>query len=163
MYEPRNNKTMLVLIAVLLLANIGGLAYFFMNKPGYKKTDMAMQRKNAMAAYLKNDLGFNTVQLQQYDSFSSKHNQLVEPLMEQLKAEKEKRLRFLAENQYTDSSIYQAVNRSAERQKMLDIQMLIHLRDIRALCTGAQKQQFDTSIYKIMNRRGGDRKKPTKQ
>lgn len=159
MYEPRNNKTMLVLIAVLLLANIGGLVYFFMNKPGHKKTDMAMQRKNAMAAYLKSDLGFNTVQLQQYDSLSSKHHRLVEPLFEQLKAEKEKRLRFLAENKFADSAINQAVNKSVETQKMLDIQMLLHLKAIRELCTNAQKQQFDTSIYKIMNRRGGDRKK----
>ena len=159
MYQPRNNKTMLVLIAILLLANIGGLAYFFINEQGHKKTDMAMQRKNAMAAYLKNDLGFNTAQLMQYDSMSSKHNRLIEPLIEQLKAEKEKRLRFLAENQYADSSIYQAVSRSAEKQKMLDIQMLIHLKNIRTLCTDAQKKQFDTSIYKIMNRRGGDRKK----
>lgn len=159
MYEPRNNKTMLILIAVLLLANIAGLAYFFMNKPGHKKTDMATQRKNAMSAYLKNDLGFNTVQLQQYDSISGKHHTLVEPLFEQMKAEKEKRLRFLAENNFADSAINQAVNQSAETQKILDIQMLLHLKDIRALCTDAQKQQFDTSIYKIMNRRGGDRKK----
>ena len=162
MYEPRNKKTLLVLIAVLLLANIAGLAYFFMNKSVHKKNDWAMQRKNAMKSYLKNDLGFSSVQLQQYDSFNGQHHRLVEPMFEQLKTEKENRLRFLAENKYADSSIYLAVSRSAERQKMLDIQMLLHLKDIRSLCTDAQKQMFDTSIYRMMSRRGGDRKKSIK-
>jgi hypothetical protein len=152
-----------MIIAVLLLANIGVLAYFMTNKPLSKRSNPAMQRKNAMAVYLKNDVGFDTLQLKLYDSLNSKHRKALEPLFDQLKTEKEKRLHFLAENDYSDSAIIQAVNRSAERQKMLDLEMLQHLKNIRALCTNNQKQKFDTSIYKIMTRRGGDKNKTKKQ
>jgi hypothetical protein len=161
--KPNRSKTLLVIIAILLLANIGGLAYYLANKPAPRKGNPSSQWKNAMANYLKADLGFDTVQLKQYEDLKVTHRKSLDTLFEQLKAEKENRLHFLAENGYSDSSIIQAVNSSAEKQKMLDLQMLRHLKDVRALCTEEQKKRFDTSIYKIMARRGGDKKKTKKQ
>jgi Spy/CpxP family protein refolding chaperone len=108
-------------------------------------------------------VGFDTVQLEQYERLKTVHRKALDTLSEQLKAEKENRLHFLADNDYADSAIIQAVNSSAEKQKMLDLQMLRHLKDIRSLCTPVQKARFDTSIYKVMVRRGGDKKKSKKQ
>lgn len=153
----------MVIIAILLLANIGVFAYFLANKPTPRKGNPSPQWKNAMANYLKADIGFDTVQLKQYESLKVVHRKSLDTLFEQLKAEKENRLNFLAENKYSDSSIIQAVNSTSEKQKMLDLQMLRHLRDVRSLCTDEQKARFDTSIYKIMARRGNDKKKPKKQ
>ena len=161
--KPNRSKTLLLIIAILLLANIGGLAYFLATKPTPKKGNPSPQWKNAMANYLKTDLGFDTVQLKQYESLKITHRKVLDSLFEQLKAEKENRLRFLAENRYSDSSIIQAANSSAEKQKMLDLHMLRHLKDVRSLCTEEQQGRFDTSIYKVMARRGGDKKKPKKQ
>lgn len=149
----------MVIIAILLLANISVLAYVLATKPTPRKGNQSPQWKNAIANYLKADIGFDTVQLKQYESLKITHRKSLDTLMEQLKAEKEDRLRFLAENKYSDSSIIQAANSSSEKQKMLDLQMLRHLRDVRALCTEEQKGRFDTSIYKVMAKRGGDKKK----
>ncbi len=163
MNRPNRSKPLLVIIAILLLANIGGLAYFLASKPAHKKNNAPAQWKTAIANYLKNDVGFDTVQLQQYERLKIVHRKALDSLSDQIKAEKENRLRFLAENDYTDSAIMQVVNSSAEKQKMLDLQMLRHLKDLRSLCTDEQKGKFDTSIYKIMARRGGDKKKSKKQ
>jgi Tfp pilus assembly protein PilO len=161
--KTNRSKTLVLIIAILLLANIGVLAYFFANKPTPRKNNPSPQWKNALANYLKADIGFDTVQLKQYESLKVTHRKSLDTLFEQLKTEKENRLNFLAENKYSDSSIIQAVNSTSEKQKMLDLQMLRHLRDVRSLCTEEQKGRFDTSIYKIMARRGSDKKKPKKQ
>jgi Spy/CpxP family protein refolding chaperone len=161
--RPNRSKPLLVIIAILLLANIGGLAYFLASKPTHKKNNPSPQWKTAIANYLKNDVGFDTVQLEQYERLKTVRRKALDTLSEQLKAEKENRLHFLADNDYADSAIMQAVNSSAENQKMLDLQMLRHLKDIRSLCTPVQKARFDTSIYKVMARRGGDKKKSKKQ
>jgi Tfp pilus assembly protein PilO len=161
--RPNRSKPLLLIIAVLLLANIGGLAYFLASKPKPKKSNSTAQWKNAMANYLKADIGFDTVQLQQYESLKVEHRKTLDTLFEQLKAEKENRLSFLAEYDYTDSAIMQAVNSSTEKQKRLDLHMLTHLKDVRSLCTPEQKNRFDTSIYKVMARRSGDKKKAKKQ
>ena len=150
--RPRRTKFLLLIIVVLLLANIGGLFFFFKNKA--YKTDGRPQadRKEVMTKYLKEELKFDNNQMKAFDSVSARHKLVTEPLFDDLRQEKEKRLKFLVENNYTDSALVQAVNRSAERQKTLDLTMLEHIRNIRAICNEQQKQSFDTGFYKIMKR-----------
>ena len=161
--RPSKSKPLIVIIAILLLTNLGGLAYYMANKPKPRKNNPGAQWKNAMANYLKADIGFDTTQLNQYESLKVEHRKVLDTLFEQLKDEKENRLRFLAERDYSDSAIVQAVNSSAEKQKMLDLHMLTHLKEVRALCNPEQKNRFDTSVYKIMARRGGEKKKDKKE
>lgn len=156
--RPNRSKFLLLIIAVLLLANIGGLYFFFQNK-AYKHEDKPpVDRKEIMVKYLKEELKFDAAQMKNFDSLSASHKQLTEPLFESLRQEKERRLRFLADNNYSDSALLQAVNRSAERQKQLDLTMLQHIRNVRALCNEQQKQSFDTGFYKMMRRNRPDKK-----
>lgn len=159
--RPKRTKLLLLIIVVLLLANIAGLFFFFKNKAYKTDGRPAADRKEVMAKYLKEELKFDDGQMAAFDSLSARHKLITEPMFEDLKQEKEKRLKFLVENNYTDSALTQAVNRSAERQKTLDHTMLEHIRNIRAICNEQQKQSFDTGFYKIMKRNKPD-KKPNK-
>lgn len=161
--RSNRSKTLLVIIAILMLANIGALAYFLASKPTHKKGNPSPQWKNAIANYLKSDLGYDTVQLEKYENLKIAHRKSLDTIFEQLKAEKDNRLRFLADNDYSDSAILQAVNSTSEKQKMLDLQMLRHLKDVRSLGTEEQQRRFDTSIYKVLSRHGNDKKKSKKQ
>ncbi len=87
--RPRNSKTLLILIAVLLLANIIGIVFFLTNKTGGGKSGSS-DRKNAMAGYLTKDLGFSASQLVAYDSLTARHRRNMGPMFEQMKKEKEK-------------------------------------------------------------------------
>ena len=49
---------------------------------------------------------------------------------------------------------------SIEIQKLLEIRMFEHLRDVRSICTPEQRPKFDSLVYKILGRRGEGRKKP---
>ena len=141
-----------------MLANIGGLYFFFKDKAYKTDGRPPADRKEIMGKYLKDELQFNAGQMKSFDSLSEQHKLSTEPLFEGLKEEKEKRLRFLADNDYSDSALLQAVNRSAERQKTLDLTMLEHIRNIRSLCDPSQKQRFDTGFYKMMKRNRPDKK-----
>lgn len=156
--RPKRSKFLLLIIIVLLLANITGLFFFFKNKSYRDEVKPSPDRKEVMAKYLKEELKFDAGQMTAFDSLSASHKLVTEPLFDDLRQEKEKRLKFLTENNYTDSALIQAVNRSAERQKKLDLKMLEHIRDIRALCNEQQRQSFDTGFYKIMKRNKPDKK-----
>ncbi|MBC7937684.1 MAG: hypothetical protein H7Y86_20235 [Rhizobacter sp.] len=156
--RPNRTKPLLIIIIVLILANIGGLFFFFKNKAYKTDGKPPADRKEVMAKYLKEELKFNDAQMKSFDSISEKHKLATEPLFEGLREEKEKRLRFLADNKFSDSSLLQAVNRSAERQKTLDLTMLKHIRNVRALCNETQQQSFDTGFYKMMKRNRPDKK-----
>ncbi len=81
-------------------------------------------------------------------------------MFDQMKKEKEKSMRYVAQGGFTDSAIATAVAATAARQQQLETKMMMHLKDVRNLCTDDQKAKFDTSIYKVFARKGnGDKKK----
>ena len=153
MVRPKNSKSLLVIIAVLLALNIAGVLFFFAKTPSGKKMSYSDQRKIAMSNYLKTDCGFSAEQLVQYDSLAEQHKRAVQPLFDQLKQEKEKRIENLAQRQFSDSAIASAVNKTLARQQEVETRMLSHLRDVRNLCTEQQKVKFDSSLHIMFARR----------
>ena len=163
--KPNKSKPLVFIIVLLLLANIAGIIFNFlmMKKDGHPGPP-PMDRKLLIGDYLKSSLGFSEAQLKQYDSLSEKNKSETEPLFDSLRIEKEKRMKFLVVNNFSDSALGQAVARSSERQRALDLKMLTHIKNIRSLCTDAQKVSFDTGFFKMMERSRSDKKnkKPNK-
>lgn len=159
--KPKKSKFLLLIIAVLLLANITSLFIFFNNRKCRHEAKPPVDRKEIMTKYLTEELKFDPVQMKTFDSLSAQHKLATDPLFETLREEKEKRLRFLTDNNYSDSALLQAVNRSAEKQKNLDLKMLEHIRNVRSICTDNQKNIFDTGFYKMMKKYRPERKPAT--
>jgi len=155
--KPTYSKYLLILIAVLLAANVIGILYFISNRPA-RNNGGNYDRKAAMANYLKNDLNFSIAQLKSYDSLEEAHRQNMKPLYDSLRKEKEKKIRYLSEFAFDDSAITSAVNKAGLKQQMVEIRMLLHLKNIRNLCTDEQKKGYDTSIYKMFVRKAPEKK-----
>ena len=159
MIRPKNSKTLLVIIAVLLALNIAGVLLFFAKTPSGKKMSYSDQRKNAMQKYLKDDCGFSAEQLVQYDSLAERHRQAMQPVFDQLKNEKEQRIKNLAQGQFSDTAIALAVNNTLANQREVETKMLLNLRDVRNLCNEQQKVKFDSSLHIMFARRAEKTKK----
>lgn len=160
--KPASNKNriLLLIIAVLLATNIAGVAYYFWaaKKSPHAMAHKGMDRKTFLSGYLKDSLQFTPQQLQQFDSVSQKNIEASTPLFESLRVEKEKRMKFLIEHDFTDSALTEAVTRSSIRQMALDREMLAYFKDIRLICNPEQKQKFDTGFFKMMGRGHGKKK-----
>ncbi len=152
------NKTLLIIIGVLLVANIGTLCFFLLNRHHHKKEGFE-SKKNNIAMYLKNDIGFSELQIKQFDSLSTDHHKQVEVSFDEMRKEKEVRLKQLALQSFSDSGINAAVNNSVEKQKAIETEMLYHLKAIRELCTEEQRIKFDTGFYKVIIKKREERKK----
>lgn len=157
MVKPKNSRYLLVLIAVLLAANIIGIVFFISNRPT-KNNSSNYDRKAAMAKYLKTDLGFSDAQLKSYDSLEEVHRLNMKPLFDTLRKEKEKRIRYIAGFSFEDSAIGTAVAKTAVKQQMVETMMLMHVKNIRNLCSEEQKKRYDTSIYKMFIRKTPEKK-----
>ncbi len=153
MIRPKNSKTLLVIIAVLLALNIAGVILFFAKTPSGKRMSYSEQRKNAMENFLKNDCDFSAAQLVQYDSLAERQRKEMQPIFDELKKEKEQRIENLTQGQFTDTAIALAVNKTLVRQQEVETKMLLQLRDVRQLCNEQQKVKFDRSLPKMFARR----------
>jgi hypothetical protein len=50
-------------------------------------------------------------------------------------------------------------DQSAASQKMMELQMFNHLKNVRMLCKPEQLPKFDSLFVKILNKRGGEGRK----
>ncbi len=156
--ENPSNKIFIIVIALLLIANIGTLTLLL---TADKKTSYD-DRKNSMRNYLKSEVGFTDAQIVAFDTVKSNHRAEVKPMFDEMRIRKQLNLRNIGAQNFSDSSIVNAADYAALQQKNLEIKMLINLKVIRNLCTPQQRAIFDTGFYKIMTRPNGESQKKDK-
>lgn len=161
MFNKQNrSKVFLVIIGILLIANIAMLSFFLMKKDN-GRNEKRPDRKAMIADFLKKEIGFNQAQLQQYDTLSDRHRDNVRKMYDNHRSSKDNQFKQLAAGNFSDSIINNVADQSAASQKIMELQMFNHLKNIRALCTPEQLPKFDSLFVKILNRRGGEvRKRP---
>ena len=155
--ENPSNKIFIIVIALLLVANIVTLSLLLTNK----KTDND-DRRNSMRNYLKKEIGFSDAQLNAFDTVKSNNRAAVKPMYEEMRNQKRTNLQTIGSQSFNDSSINAATEYAATQQKLLEMTMLNHLKEIRNLCTPQQRAVFDTGFYKMMSRPNSETQKKEK-
>ncbi|MEI9943699.1 MAG: hypothetical protein WDN26_05705 [Chitinophagaceae bacterium] len=162
----RNNKTLVFIIAVLLLSNIA-LLYFFVWKDQGKKQDNKSFREY-MVETLKKEVGFNDGQIAQYEEMSAKHKEAMKSLFDDIKAEKDSLYKLLLQPQLVDSVVNHHLNMIGEKQRSIDQKIFSHFLSLREVCTAEQRPKYDSLVQRMTRKminpqKKDDRKKDTKK
>ena len=148
MIEQKNkSKIYLFIIGILLLTNIV-LLVFLQQEP---KRNFHQDRKAYIAAFLKDEIGFDQQQLQQFDTLSTHHRETMGRMWEKARGSKSEQFRQLAAGKFTDSAINAVAEQSANKQKGVELIMCTHLRNIRMLCKPEQLPKFDSLFGKVLS------------
>ena len=158
--KQNRSKVFLTIIAILLVANIAMVSFFLLKKDTNKR-EKRPDRKAIIANFLKTEIGFDTVQLQQYDTLSTRHRENMKKMFDSLRITKDNQVKELASANFSDSAMNSIAERSAAFQKAMELRTFNHLKKVRLLCTPEQQPKFDSLFDKVLNRRGNEaRKKP---
>lgn len=156
------SRVFLTIIGILLVANIAMVSFFLMKKDKGKSEKQRTDRRTMIANFLKTEIGFDTVQLQQYDTLSKGHKENMKKMFENLRSTKDKQFKELTAAGFSDSVMNAIADQSAASQKAMELKMFNHLKNVRLLCKPEQLPKFDSLFVKVLNKRGGDgKKKPT--
>lgn len=156
--KQNRSKVFLTIIGILLVANIALVSFFLMKKDGSRR-EKKPEWKTVISGFLKNEIGFDTVQLNKYYSLSDRHRESMKKMMDSLRTPKDKQFNELAAANFSDSAMNTMAGQSATVQRAMELQMFNHLKNIRLLCTQEQLPKFDSLFGKILNRKGGDGRK----
>jgi periplasmic protein CpxP/Spy len=159
--KQNRSKVFLAIIGILLVANIALVSFFLLKQDGGKR-EKHPDRKAMIAAFLKNEIGFDTVQLKQYDTLSDRHRENMKKMMDSLRTPKDQQFNELAAADFSDSAMSSLAEKSATLQKAMELRMFNHLRKIRMLCTPEQLPKFDSLFGKVFSRKGGDGRKKSR-
>lgn len=143
------NKVLVSIIATLLIANIALLLFLIV---GMKKPDRDAPAEakppHATIPFLQDKIGFTDQQINRFNQLKEEHRLKINPLFEDLRVSKDHYFSLVKDahpKAYTDS----LAALIGEKQKNLDIQLFITVRDIRSLCTPEQQVKFDSLLPKI--------------
>ncbi|MEO6488714.1 MAG: hypothetical protein ABIO04_02145 [Ferruginibacter sp.] len=161
MNTKTKSKTLIVIIAILLAANIATLSFILLNKNGHRDSGKNNWRTST-SKYLKNEIGFTKEQLDRYDTLGDQHRSVYTQLLEDISFNKQAIYKRVASENFTDSSIQKGALELSTEHNRFELAMLHHIKDIRAICSPVQREIFDTGFYKLMLRRQGLRQNKRK-
>jgi len=159
----RNHKILLLVIGVLLIANLGLLYYFVLNKPEkpHKPTDKEMH--DLAIKKVKDEVGLNDEQAVLYDSLRSQQFRNMKPLFKAVTKSKEDFFSLIYQQGVGDSVLNTYASQIGEKQMALDVSTFHYFQSIKALCNEEQKPKMDTFIKQIVKRiinNGGPPRRP---
>ena len=157
----QNNKALILLVAILLLTNIGVLVYFL----SFKKPAKSAQQKErkSVVEYMQSEIGFNDQQAVQFKQLHENNLDSLRILREGVQKAKNAFFNLLRQPNVEDSTIRAAAKTIGDKQEAFDLNNFRHFRRVRSLCADSlQKLKFDSMVTRMVNRPFGRRGGPSR-
>lgn len=162
MNNASKNRTLVFIIAFLLLTNIAVVVYFLRqpdcNKNGKEAAPPPPQGqpggRNGIATQLQKEVGFSEQQIAQYKDMKAAHWKIAKPLFDAMQKSKDSLYELVKLPTVDEALLQQRAENISERQKALEIQGFRHFKEVRGLCTPEQLPRYDSLLKKIINRKG---------
>ena len=147
------NKSLIFIIAFLVLTNIAVLVYFL--RPGKKDHDDDRKGgRNGLATALQNEVGFDDEQVARYRELREEQLKIMRPLMDDIRRSKDSMFRMLGNDAITDSVLDRMAQDIADKQKQMDIRAFNHFKRIRLICRPDQLARYDSVVVKMIRKMG---------
>lgn len=149
----KNNKTLVVVIAILLLSNIALLYFLTRCRKDCTKEPPKQENTNfrkMMAKRLKEEVGFDSTQVAKYEEMSKKHKETMKPLFTDLTHAKDSFYKLLLQPQPSDSLKNYYLHRIGEKQQMIDQRIFNHFSILRQECSEAQRPKYDSVVQDVI-------------
>lgn len=157
MNKASGNKTLLFIIAALLLTNIAVLVYFL------RKNDQEPDKSHrgaGLTELLLNDVGFSNDQVEQYKQLKERQRETIRPMFDEMRKAKDSLFRLMSDSTVSDSVINNAANVIAEKQKAIELQAFAHFKRVRGICRNpVQLEKYDSAILRMFRKIGRPAKK----
>jgi periplasmic protein CpxP/Spy len=148
------NRNLLIIITVLLLTNIGMLAYFLGQKKNTKPCPPAEAARVGVAEMLQKEVGFTDEQTVKYKEMKEMQKARIRPMYDNMRKAKDSLFRLLSFPGTPDSLISKAADVIAKQQKEIDMETFNHFKRVRTLCTPGQETNFDSMVIRMFRKMG---------
>lgn len=140
------NKTLLTLIAVLLVANVGMLLFYLLRDPDCPEAP----RGPGFTEKIRNEVGFSEGQMTQFEARKKQHWDSLRKRFDSIRLTKMEFFNLLYEPALPDSVVQVKAAQIGRQQEAIDLQVLQYFRDVRAMCTAEQIPRFDSAVPSVI-------------
>lgn len=155
MKQFTQNKFLVLLVALLLIVNLGLMLYFFV----FSHKDHEGRPSRPVSDFMQKELGFNAEQTTKFQKLRDQHKEAIGPVLDDMKKLKDSLYNQLRNPSTNDSVVTVLAERIAAKQKEWELMIFHHFQKIRAICDSSQLPKFDTLVHHMVNRGPWMRKK----
>ena len=149
MKQLAQNKFLVLLVAVLLVANLALMLYFFVFR---HKDERGRSPQGPVSEYVQKKLGFNAEQAAKFQELRDQHREAIKPILEDIKKLKDSLYNLLRDPGRNDSASLLLADRIGEKQKEWELMTFHHFEKVRAICDSSQLPKFDSLVHQMINR-----------
>jgi hypothetical protein len=149
------SRRLVIIIIILLISNIGILAFFLWPKLVDKVKGNSGRQGYGMADMLKKEVGLDSVQIKELDRLREDHWKKMRPMFEELRNSKNQFYSLLKSPETPDSVINRSADVIAEKQKAIDLQVFQHFRNSRRVCRPDQTAKYDSLTQIVIKKMAG--------
>jgi protein CpxP len=145
MTTEKKIRSLILIIAFLIVTNIVMLLFFVFSKPCVHNPPP--KDENLVATFLQNEIQFDEKQMDLYQNIRKNDFDKAKPAFEALRNAKNSFYQNIHKDDVPDSVIKKSASIIGKRQINVDMLMLKHFKNVRKLCTEQQLPKFD-SLFK---------------
>lgn len=147
-----NNKVLLFIIGMLLLANITLLFFFVWTKEPRKTSAHREKQPSPVTLFLEKEIGFDKAQMAKFEELRQQHRREYKVLSEEIRVTKIGFYQLLSNATVSESTLNQKATEIGNKQKDIDLQAFKNFQEIGDLCTPDQKPRFDSLIPGVIEK-----------
>jgi hypothetical protein len=155
MKQFAQNRFLVLLVALLLIANLGLMLYFFV----FRKDAEQKGKPPRVSDFVQKEIGFNTDQAAKFQQLRDEHKEAIKPLVEDIKKLKDSLYNLLQKPNVDDSTASIIADKIGEKQQEWELMIFHHFQKVRAICDSSQLPKFDSLVHRMINRGPWMRKK----
>lgn len=148
------NRLLVLLVAILLMANLCLMVYFFVFKNRHET-----ERSRPVSDYMQKELGLNAEQTEKFHQLRDQHRAAVKPVVDEMKKLKDSLYNLLQNPQANDSAVRVIAAQIGDKQEEWEILIFHHFEKVRAICDSSQLPKLDTLVHRMISKWPGMRKK----
>lgn len=142
------NRLLIILVAILVVMNVGLLSLLWLSKPDYKRTRGDRERQKRVENYFSKKLDLSEEQERLFEQQRKKHFRETRALIKNIQADREEMITML-QNGADSLAIEQVLERINGKNNDVERLNFWHLRNLREICDDNQQKRFDKIMHRI--------------
>ncbi len=143
------NKTLVLLVIVLLVTNAGMLIYFL--KALDKERNKTHSERTIERVH--KEMKFDDAQLEQYIALRHKRDSFMRPMYVEVRAARMKMVDLLRQPTASDSVVAAVAAEIVAKTQPIEVEYYKHFRRVEAICRPDQLSLFDSLLVNIVKRK----------
>lgn len=144
------NKTLIIVIAALLISNLVLLGVYFFGKDDKRKGNS--KNEWSPVEYMAKEIGFDSTQKHAFRELWETVNKKNKELNDSIRINREALYRNLKLEPQPDSLLLEIATKMAGFEKQVTLNNYEHFRKVRAICKDSQQTKLDTVVSRLAKR-----------